>query len=548
MEIFGMIAKEKTSFFVDEKKKKNQDLFIFMKGKIFNTKELIKKYNIKSNKIEELISYLYKNNNISFVDELDGNFAIIIYDQKINKLFLIKDKLGNVPLYYYHEKDNFMFSTSLKSIMNDTRFPKKISKKALSIFLGYMYIYEPYTIFENTYKVEKGTIISYKNNKIKKLNYFNLWDEYENTKKIKKVKEEVLVDEFTNLFENSIQKYGNRDSQVGVFMSSGKDSTLIAKLASEYYKKPINTYTLGFENERDETLAAKKIANFIGSNHHSIILKDEYVLETIKKMPDIYEEPFADPSLIPNIYMTENIKDKNDFYLTGEGNDAVFIMGAMYKIFDFYPRQKLRIRKIEGIKNHKRVYRNFSELAQTNVIKRFSYSDNLIGMKGEVYQLRREKEKIRSSVLGDLCNTVSEKYRVKTGSLARYHHYDYYTPYYTEEILKKTFEIPTNMIYKNQKGKYIFEKVLYNKIPKEYYDSYKKNGFGVPLADWVKRLMLPDIKKTLDKDKILKQDLFIYENLKEFIDDFEKKPNYSKAVVVWCYYIFELWYQKNIDN
>lgn len=548
MDILGRIYNSKKEFIVDNKKININNLFVFIKGKIFNLESLCKKYKIISNDQTKVVEELYQKLGTDFIKELDGDFAIIIYDSNIDKLYLIKDKLGSVFIYYYYDNDQIIFSTSLKLIMNHKNFKKKISKQVLANYLGYMYIYEPYTIFEDTYKLEKGTILTYENKKIKKNNYFNLYTEYKKIKKEKNIDDPKLIKDFTKLFNDSIKKRGNEKSQVGVFMSSGEDSTLLAKLASKNFDKKVNTYTLGFENERDESKNAKIIANYIGTKHHSIILKDKDVIKTIKKVPLIYEEPFADPSIIPNIYLTENIKEKNDFYLTGEGNDAIFINASMYNIYNFYPRIKVFIKKIINILNKKRVYHNFSEMAQVNVVNRFNYSDKIVGKKGKVYHLKRLKEPRRSTVIGDLNNTVSEKYKVKTSSLARYHNYDYYTPFYEVNILLKTFAIPSKKIYHNNHGKYIFRKILHKNIPKKYYENYKKNGFGIPIVDWMQRMMLPEIKTLSKQDFIDKQNLFNYQELINLMNKFEKEPDYNKAVVLWCYYVFQLWYLENINT
>ncbi len=546
MEVTGFFDKNKRDIFINDKKV-NEDLFVFIKGKIFNILKIANKNKIHSNKPEQIVATLYKKKKLSFLKSLDGSFSLVIYDKKEDLLFLIKDKLGNEPIYYYHQNNTLMFSTSLKKIMKIKEFPKEINKQALANYLGYMYIYEPLTIFNNTYKVEKGSYIIYNGTKINKKNYFSLWDEYEK-RRLNKISEEQIVNDFSKTFKTNIEKYGKKTSQVGVLMSSGKDSTFLAKLANDYYTKKINTYTLGFENEKDESKDAQEFANFIGSNHHTIILKEKEVVKTIKKVSSYYDEPFADPSIIPSIYLIENIKDKNDFFLTGDGNDALFLNSKMYDIYNCYPRIKLFLRKLQNINIKRRYYKNFSEMAQTNIIRRFNYSDKLVGLKGQVFLLRREDEKIRSASLGDLTNTVAEKYRVKTNTLMNHYDWNLYTPFYDPEVILKTFSVPTKMMNRYGSGKILFDKILYQSIPQKYFVNYKKKGFGIPTEDWVLRLMLPEIKKISSKDFIEKQKLFSYEELNKLIATFEKDATYGKAIVLWCYYVFQLWYNQNIGN
>lgn len=547
MNVFGILNNDKREFNINNKIINSDNILVYIKGTIFNLNEIKLKYKIKSNNINNIIKILYKNNNLNFVKNLDGNFLIIIYDFHKDVLYLVNDKLGSEHIYYYFKNNDFVFSTSLKMILNSNFVSKKIDKQVLSNYLGYSYIYEPYTIFENIYKVPKGSILKLQKLKMSIKKYYSLEDEYLKLKEEEENKTyEKLAIEYEQLFIESIKKRGNIDSQVGIFMSSGKDSTLLAQLSSNYFNKKVNTYTLGFNNERDESYLANNIANYIGSNHHCIMLNDKSVMQIIKKIPKYYEEPFADPSIIPSIYMIEHIKDNNDFYLAGEGNDSIFIASAMYNVFNFIPRTKLLIRKYINILMGKRTYKNFNEMAQINIINRFNYSDKIINCKGKVYELPKCKNKRMRSVIGDLNNTVPEKYRVKTSSLTSYYDYKYYTPYYDPPILDKIFSTPINKLYNNKKGKYIFDNVLYRNIPSQYFNNYKKMGFGFPTIDWVNRIMMPDIKKISTQKYIENQNIFDYCELVSLFKSFEKKPNYDKAIVIWNYYVFQLWYIENI--
>lgn len=546
MDILGIISNNKKEILLDTEKVNLDNFFVFIKGKIFNLPELCEQYSINSCKAEIFIEQMYIKFGINFIKKLDGNFVIVIFDSKTKNVYLVKDKLGSIPFYYYMNNDIFIYSTSLKMIMKHKLFDLKINKQALANFFGYMYIYEPYTIFENTYKLEKGMILLYHNNKIKKKKYFSLYKEYKKIKKIN-VSDDTLEQDFDQLFLESLKKCGDKSSQVGIFMSSGKDSTLLAKIASDYFNQKINTYTLGFENERDESVAANEIAKYIGSKHHTIILHDKDVLKTIKKIALICEEPFADPSIVPNIYMMENIQEKNDFYLAGEGIDTIFMHSNIYDIYNIKERIELYKEKLHKRKKHRRTYQNFSEMAQNSILRRFVYSDKIVGVKGKVYKIKKMINKRRSIVIGSLDNIVPEKERIKSLiPLKNYVNGQYYTPYYTPDILLKSFAIKTNKLYKNGEGKYIFNKVLYRHIPEKYYSDYKKNGFGFPMIDWVNRIMLSEIEKISIKEKIDEQSIFNYYELQNLIASFKLKPEYSKAVVLWCYYIFQLWYYENI--
>lgn len=552
-DILGYVNKNKINLNISNIKIKNDDLYVFIKGDIYNKKDIIKKYNLnKKIKTENLIKILYSKYYLNFANELDGNFAIVICDFTKNQIHLVKDKLGNIFLYYYFKDNQFIFSTSLKLIMDNSHFEKIVDLDALSIYLGYTYIYEPYTIFKNAYKVKKGSIITFENNNIKENIYFDLFKQYKKIKKIRFQSEETIIKNFNNLFIKSILKGKNKNQQVGVLLSSGKDSSLLAKLCTNNYKKKINTYTLGFNNKvKNEADEATKIASYIGSNHHTYILDENQILSTIKKIPKIYFEPFSDTSILPSTYLFDHIKDKNDFLISGDGCDNLFISDDIYNIYNFKNRKNLRKKKKKKNKKNERTYKTLDEYSQINIVRRFNYSDRLINRKGQVYKIKRSifVGKLRSAAIAKICNDISEKYRYKMFYLSQYSNNEIYTPFYDLDIILETFRIPTKKICYKGKGKYIFDKVLYKNFPKEYFETYEKRGFGIPLEEWMDKYFIKEIKKISTKEYIEKQKIFCYDELNKLIDDYSNvRHYYSQALVLWNYYIFQLWYQENIED
>ncbi len=534
-----MISLQKDkSFKINLPKKISHDnVEIYLIGTIFNLEKLKQKNKINSVNELNILLDLYTKTNLKFIDELTGNFNMIIFDKNKETLFLIKDKLGSYPLFYTFQNRLLIFSDSLKEITKLPSIVKKINKQALANYLGYTYIYEPFTIYENIYKVPKGSILEYNFKNIKIKNYFNLANEYKNTLKNNDVDLEKTIN-------NLVAQVGKKKSQVGVFLSSGKDSVLLAKKTQDCYLPTINTYTLSIPSQNDEAPAAKKIAKFLKTNHHTIILKENKIKDTIKSLAKIYEEPFADPSIIPTNYLINNITDKNDFYLMGEGSDAIFLANEMYKIFDLKGRLKLIFNKYF----RQRKYHNFDQMAQINIVSRFRYSNNLVKIKGQVYDLPKLKNKRYRACLGDLNNTVSEKYRMKYFYPLKNINMAFYTPFYNEQLILDTFKLKTKKIYHHGHGKLIFDNILFKNIPMKYFANYQKKGFGIPLISWVQKFMLDDIKKISTKNFIAKQNLFDYNNLMNLIIDFEINKDYDRAVVLWSYYLFQLWYKENVGD
>ena len=538
MNILGIINKDKTRIYLDKKKIDLKELFVYFKGDIFNKESLLKKYKLKLKNDEELIKYLYKHEKTSFLKKLDGDFLIVIYDKP--KLYLITDKLCNKHLYYYHKDNNFIFSTSLKQIIKDKNFVKEFNKEAIANYLGYDNFSDEQTLFKNTFKLNGGTYLTYYQNKVTIKKYFDLVEEYKNSK-IEKLTEEEYIKKYEKQFKECLLKLGKPKS-IGILMSSGKDSTLLAHLAKKYFKCKINTYTLGFENERDESKPAAKIAKCLKTNHHTIMLKDKDVKKTIAKIPYYYEEPFADPSNIPTIYLIEHIKEKNDFYISGDAVDTIFMNENQNQIYSFKMYIKLFFKKLINIRCRKRVYHNFSEKSQLNIVSRFNYSDKLLEVKGQVFELEKVNNPKIRTMIGDVKHLLPFKYKMKTASVINKNGFKYYMPFYDVNLIKLIFKTPLKYVEK----KYISNKILYKNIDKKLFATYQKNGFGVPLVNWVKRFMLDDIKKISTKKYIAEQNIFNFEELDKLIKEFETDLDYNRAVVLYNYYMFQLWYKANL--
>ena len=265
----------------------------------------------------------------------------------------------------------------------------------------------------------------------------------------------------------------------------------------------------------------------------------------MKIIAKAYEEPFGDPSILPCTYLFSHIKDKNDFIITGDSCDAIFGNADMYRVCSLPNRLNLKFKRFNNRKCHKRYYRDYSEMIQVNILNRFDYSDKLLGVKGVCKNVEKVDSDVRNSLLFDLCNTVTEKFKVKTTALANYYNINNYTPYFDIDILQKTFEIPLRKIRRKGKGKYIFRKVLYNNIPEKYYAEYKKKGFGIPMKKWCQDVFFKEAVKLSDKEFIEKQNLFKYDELTKLFDDFKNEPDYNKSIVIWNYYVFQNWYKEN---
>ena len=220
-------------------------------------------------------------------------FSFVLWDRKEKFLYLISDRLGKKPLYWSNINGNIIFGSELKSLISFYMFNKEINKQSLQNFLQFSYINSPDTIFKNTYKLEPGSIIRFnKNRDIKKTIYWNFNFNMENSNEIKNDKIS-KIKKLTELLEDSVSKRMISDVPIGVMLSGGIDSSLIAAIAQKKSLK-INTYCIGFNNKGfDESKYAKKISNILSTSHNEFILDDYSIEDLVEKIPFYYDEPFS---------------------------------------------------------------------------------------------------------------------------------------------------------------------------------------------------------------------------------------------------------------
>ena len=306
------------------------EIEIIYNGEVYNFKEIreeliVKGHTFESDSDTEVLLKAYYNWGIDFVDNLNGMFAIAIYDKKINKLILIRDRTGIKPLYYY-EKDNlFLFSSELKSFHKHPYFYKEVDFDTLAQYFHYGYIPQPYSIFKYTKKLLSGHYleIDLKEGSSVLHKYWDVKDFYNLPKKdidypqAKKEVEELLVSSFKYRMVS--------DVPVGVFLSGGYDSSAVAAILQKNSKHKIKTFSIGFHEEGyNEANYAKKVAEYLGTEHTEYYCTQKEALEILPTLAEIYDEPFGDSSAIPTILVSKLAKKDVTVVLSADAGDEIF--------------------------------------------------------------------------------------------------------------------------------------------------------------------------------------------------------------------------------
>ncbi len=513
-------------------------------GEVYNYKILAKELGIKfkTDSDTEVIVEAFAEWNVTFINKLNGMFALAIYDKQENILYLFRDRIGIKPIYYYWDGQNFAFSSELKSLLkiNLIKKNRKLNPQAINEFLHLGYIPEPNSIYTNIKKFPAGHlgIISEKG-----LRFESYWNIEGCMRKNMIIDEVEAKEKLKELIEESVSMRLMSDVPFGTFLSGGVDSSLVTAVASKHLSTKLNTFSIGFKDSKhNEAEYAKKVAEYLNTNHQEYYVTENDAKEIVFDMMDFYDEPFADSSAIPTMMLSKLAKQSVTMTLTGDGGDELFHGYGAYKwakrLSGFHAR---------GLKY---LYRGVLDLMPSNRLNRAAYLfryKNKASLKSHIFSQEQcffsesEIAKLLSpdyiaanSLMQDYACFVRKltpeesqaifdvKYYLKDDLLVKIdrasmrYGLETRVPLLDYRIVELALNLhPTLKIFENTQ-KYLLKEILYDYIPKEFFDR-PKWGFSIPLQKWLKEDLSFLIDDYLNEEVINKFSIVNYkqvENLK----------------------------------
>lgn len=559
----------------------NKSIVIVYNGEIYNFKdireELIKAgCFFRTQSDTEVIIKGYEFYGIEkLLKKLEGMFAFALYDKKLNSVFIARDKFGEKPLYYSHQKDKFIFASELKAL--EKSISKKISKEGLNFYLSLSYIPSPFTIYENVYKLNPSHYIMITNDfEIELHKYYDL---VENINQKKNEDYKYNKNELKKLLFDSVEKRMISDVPLGCFLSGGIDSSIIASIMSKISDKPINTFSIGFkEKEYDESYRAKIVAEKINSNHTVHYLSYNDIISLVDEILNYFDEPFADSSALPTFYVAKLAREKVTVVLTGDCADEIFVGYEKYlanyysKYFNVLPNvlKKFFIYLIELIPhNHitnnllrkiKKVINNFSldsfdlhfnlmcmgftnEERNELLINKLQF--NIKNLLAEKFNSMKEGNDFEKGLYVDLTTVLEGDMLVKVDRMCMKNSLEARVPFLDSKIVELAYNMPLEFKLKGKNKKFILKDTFKDLLPKQTL-KFSKKGFTVPLDHWFKNELKNELEELLKKDFIVTQNIFNYDFINKIYNEhFEGKENHMFKL--WNLYVFQKWYKSKFN-
>jgi asparagine synthase (glutamine-hydrolysing) len=283
----------------------------------------------------ETILHLYEERGLDFVNDIEGDFAIALWDAERAQLVLVRDRVGVKPLYYYQKNGRLIFASEIKAILKHPQVAAEIDEESLYHYLTFLTTPAPQTLFRDIQKLPAGHMLLVKRDGTTELKQY--WDPLPDTVTPKRSEDEHQT-EILRLLRDSIRKRMMSDVPFGVFLSGGVDSSANVALMSELMSQPVRTYTVGFEdnNELNELDSARSVAKRFATDHHEVVIGQK---DMRKFLPDLIfhqDEPLADPVCVPLYYVSKLARETGTIVVqVGEGADEIF---AGYDWFRKYVR------------------------------------------------------------------------------------------------------------------------------------------------------------------------------------------------------------------
>lgn len=548
---------------------------VVFNGEIYNFQEIreeIKEYEFRSNCDTEVIIAAYLKWGISCVEKFNGMFAIALYDREDDSFYLVRDRIGKKPLYYWLTGEGIVFGSELKSIMKCPGFEKHIRTEVISRYLYHQYINAPDTIFEDVYKLEPGAVLQFQAGRKSTWKYWDVKTVYQEKKAQPVTDYAEAKEELKNLLKRSVSLRMIADVPLGTFLSGGYDSSLVTAVAQDLKSEPVKTFSIGFNEEKyNEAKFAKEVAKHLGTNHTEVYISEKEMFDLVASIPKYYDEPFADSSQIPSMLVAELARKDVTVVLSGDGGDEFF---CGYNAYDKVGQaQKLDVLggmtygfcNLPGIRNtglldklpfkvriiaknrDKETKTQFGTdnylITATNMVK----GDN-ISILYPIEQAYGEKNWQERRMLLDMDTYLPGDILCKVDRATMKYSLEARCPIMDKDVMEYSYRLPHSFKYGNHIKKRILKDIAYDYIPRELLDR-PKVGFGVPLDKWLRGPLKDQLLSLADTDFLNRQDIFdtafLQKMLHTYMEHGDGGPatgaNYSK--LMWSYFVFQQWYQ-----
>jgi asparagine synthase (glutamine-hydrolysing) len=545
---------------------------VVQNGEIYNYPELRREleragHTLRTRCDTEALVHLYEEHGLGFAERLRGMFAVAIWDAPRRRLVLARDRYGIKPLYYRHVAGELRFASELRALPRG-----EIDLDALEAFLAFNSIPAPYSIFREIRKLPAGHVLVWENGEITLERYARPGPAQES--ELRDGDEAELVEELRARLRDSVRAHLLSDVPVGVLLSGGVDSALLAALAAEVTADPVHTFTIGFsERSFDERGDARLVAERYGTEHHELLVRPDPEL-LLRALADAFDEPFADSSALPTYLVSQLAADHVKVALSGEGGDELF--GGYYTYaadlvadrlaplarlsrplvealpsssrkasLDYKAKRFVRAAHLPPLERHHGWKEIFSPAARADLRGVGSSFDPVDVYRARYAETAGAPELARLQDV-DFGVYLADDLLVKTDRASMAHSLEARVPFLDPLVTNLAFALPTRLKVRGLAKKVLLRKAAEPLLPKEVVHG-RKRGFSIPAAAWLRGELEPFARETLSAGTLDRQGFFRPEPVARLLDEHVAgREDWSRQL--WGLLAFTLWYERHVEQ
>lgn len=553
----------------------DETIWIVFDGAIYNSSNLrkeleLKGHRFKTNNNAEVIIHCYeKYGEERCLEQLRGPFAFAIWDERKQKLFLARDRVGQKPLSYFYDGKRFIFASEIKAILEDRTISRQLNYQALDEYFSYGYIGAPRSIFKNIHKLKPAHYMIVDESGVTERPYWEILF----TGEFEGLPDNELIEGFLERFEEAVKIRMTDEVPTGALLSGGFDSSSIVAMMARNFPEPIKTFTIGFKEETfNEARYAQIVAEHFGTEHHTFTVTPDLV-GILEELVWQYDEPFGDSSAVPTYYATKLAREHVPVVLSGDGGDELLggynrYLRALGKLkYDqgfywnmkplakmvtrYYPRYAPGGNLLRDLSLDK--YERFSRLqaAFRQDVKGFLYSNDfkqkLSGFDPlyiKLHPISKDMDFLSNLQFNDFKHYLPDDGIVKVERMAALNGLDVRAPFMDRKLIEFVAKIPSQNKIQNGITKFLFKKAMQDILPQNIIQR-SKTGFAIPIKSWLRGELWSFVQEMLG-DRFKNRGYFSKKGV-SWLLRIHKSGLKNLDRKLWLLLCFEMWCQRYLD-
>src|SRR2546430_6621728 len=577
--IIDLLTGEQPAFNEDE------SIAVVLNGEIYNYRELRadleKRGNaFRSSSDTEILPHLYEEYGREMVQHLNGMFAFALWDDRRRRLFIARDRFGEKPLYWGVFDRTLLFASEPKVLLAHPAVQPNLNLNALRQYLSFDYVPAPLSIYEGISKLPAAHTLTLADGEIKVERYWRL--SYQPHEPVPTIKD--AAEQLRELLADSVRMRLVSDVPLGVLLSGGIDSSVVAALAVRASSEAVKTFSISFaESSFEESSYARAVAKFLGTDHHEERLSANLAANLVGDIGSWMDEPFSDPSLVPTYLLSRFTRKHVTVALGGDGGDELFAGYPMYRghrwaeiysrvpgilktgiieplvrrlpvktknlSFDYKALRFITGAKYDPLVRHHVWFGSFTPEEQMQLLT----AATLAASDSDIYRDARRllDECDASDVVERMQNLDTRLYlaediltKVDRASMAV--SLEVRAPFLDPRVAQYAASLPANYKLRGRKTKSILKRAAADLLP-PFVTRRSKKGFGVPVAEWLKGKLRPLARDLLSQERVQRAGVFNADYVTRLQDEHERGvANHRKPL--WTLLMFELWHESFIET